>query len=67
MRNRTLTVTAGFMLLAGVSALPGCDGGSDSFEQAGEEIDETIEEAGDAIEDAADELEDATDAGRKGS
>ena len=64
MRYRTLTLTliAGFALLAGASALTGCDG--DTFEEAGEEVDETIEDAGDAVEDAADELEDATDGGR---
>lgn len=36
-------------------------GGGDTFEEAGEAVDEAMDEAGDAVEDAGDEVEDAVD------
>ena len=60
MRTTHRVILSGLFAVTGVFILAGC-GESDTFEEAGEEIDESVEEAGDTLEEAGDELEDMTD------
>lgn len=53
LRAALLVVVAG----AGFALLSGCED-EGPFEEAGEEIEDSIDDAGDALEDAADEIED---------
>ncbi len=53
-------VTVMLLLLAG-SVYTACEQNDGAFEEAGEQMDQSVDNAKDAVEEAGDEIEDATD------